>query len=45
VPSTPVDQSIGVKNGINKVRELLKKSHGWDGEFSFIHHGTTVGTF
>lgn len=42
-PSTPQDQSIGVKNGIEKVRKLLKEKHNWDGEFTFIHHGTTVG--
>ncbi|RFU23874.1 hypothetical protein B7463_g12464, partial [Scytalidium lignicola] len=42
--STMHDQSIGVKNGINKVRELLRQKYGWDGEFSFIHHGTTVAT-
>ncbi|KAJ1327652.1 5-oxoprolinase (ATP-hydrolyzing) [Microdochium nivale] len=43
-PSTPQDQSIGVKNGIEKVRRLLKEKHNWDGEFAFIHHGTTVAT-
>ncbi|KAH8675959.1 hydantoin utilization protein-like protein A [Xylariales sp. PMI_506] len=44
IPSTPQDQSIGVKDGINKVRKLLKEKYNWDGEFSFIHHGTTVAT-
>jgi 5-oxoprolinase (ATP-hydrolysing) len=43
VPSTPEDQSIGVKNGIVKVREILKEKYGWEGKFSFVHHGTTVG--
>lgn len=44
-PSTAHDQSIGVKNGINKVREILREKYdGWDGQFSFIHHGTTVAT-
>jgi 5-oxoprolinase (ATP-hydrolysing) len=42
-PSTPQDQSVGVKDGISKVRKLLKEKHNWEGEFSFIHHGTTVG--
>lgn len=36
---------MGVKNGINKVREILRQKYdGWDGQFSFIHHGTTVAT-
>ncbi|KAI0177101.1 hydantoin utilization protein-like protein A [Pestalotiopsis sp. NC0098] len=43
-PSTPQDQSVGVKDGITKVRKLLKSKYGWDGEFSFIHHGSTVAT-
>ncbi|KAI0019518.1 putative hydantoin utilization protein A [Xylariomycetidae sp. FL0641] len=43
-PSTPQDQSIGVKDGIAKVRQELKARYGWDGEFSFIHHGSTVAT-
>ncbi|KAI1336905.1 hydantoin utilization protein-like protein A [Xylariaceae sp. FL0016] len=43
-PSTPQDQSIGVKDGITKVRKLLKSKYDWDGEFSFIHHGSTVAT-
>ncbi|KAH9902046.1 hydantoin utilization protein-like protein A [Xylariomycetidae sp. FL2044] len=43
-PSTPQDQSIGVKDGIDKVRKLLKAKYDWEGEFSFIHHGSTVAT-
>lgn len=43
-PSTTQNQSVGVKNGIEKVRGLLKSKYNWDGEFSFIHHGTTVAT-
>ncbi len=35
---------MGVKNGISKVREILKSKYNWEGEFSFIHHGTTVAT-
>ncbi|KAK9785618.1 putative Hydantoin utilization protein A [Seiridium cardinale] len=41
-PSTPKDQSVGVKDGITKVRKLLKSQYDWEGEFSFIHHGSTV---
>ncbi|KAI1874585.1 hypothetical protein JX265_004793 [Neoarthrinium moseri] len=43
-PSTPQDQSVGVKDGITKVRKLLKSKYDWEGEFSFIHHGSTVAT-
>ncbi len=42
-PSTPHDQSVGVKNGIDLVRKLLVEKYNWDGEFEAIHHGTTVG--
>ncbi|KAG5291467.1 5-oxoprolinase [Histoplasma ohiense] len=44
VPSTVHDQSIGVKDGIAKVREILQSRSGWDGKFDFIHHGTTTAT-
>ena len=44
VPTTPKDQSIGIKNGINKARAILKQKYGWDGSFEFIHHGTTTAT-
>ncbi|PLB49707.1 putative hydantoin utilization protein A [Aspergillus steynii IBT 23096] len=42
VPTTPHDQSIGIQNGIRKIREQL----GWtDGDkFQYIHHGTTIAT-
>lgn len=42
-PSTVQNQSIGVKEGIDKVRAQLKAKYNWDGQFSFVHHGTTVG--
>ncbi|KAK2733748.1 hypothetical protein FQN55_003155 [Onygenales sp. PD_40] len=44
VPSTAHDQSIGVKNGITKVRGILQENYGWEGQFEFIHHGTTTAT-
>ena len=37
------DQSVGVKDGITKVRKLLTAKYNWDGKFSFIHHGSTIG--
>ncbi|KAK8124931.1 hydantoin utilization protein A [Apiospora kogelbergensis] len=40
-PSTPRDQSIGVKEGIEKVRKVLSSKYNWSGEFSYIHHGST----
>ncbi|KAB8073069.1 Hydantoinase/oxoprolinase-domain-containing protein [Aspergillus leporis] len=44
VPTTVEDQSIGIKNGIQKVRQKLKERYSWDGKFQFIHHGTTTAT-
>ncbi|KAB8225776.1 Hydantoinase/oxoprolinase-domain-containing protein [Aspergillus novoparasiticus] len=44
VPTTVEDQSIGIKNGIQKVRQQLKERYSWDGKFQFIHHGTTTAT-
>ncbi|KAF5863323.1 hypothetical protein ETB97_010323 [Aspergillus alliaceus] len=44
VPTTVEDQSIGIKNGIQKVRRQLKERYSWDGKFQFIHHGTTTAT-
>jgi 5-oxoprolinase (ATP-hydrolysing) len=44
VPSTPRDQSIGVKNGLAKVRQLLKENAVFEGHFDYVHHGTTVAT-
>jgi 5-oxoprolinase (ATP-hydrolysing) len=44
VPTTVEDQSIGVKNGIQKVHQILKERYSWDGKFHFIHHGTTTAT-
>ena len=43
VPSTPHDQSIGVKNGVAKARELLKSRDHFE-SFDCIHHGTTIAT-
>ncbi|KAL2867417.1 Hydantoinase/oxoprolinase-domain-containing protein [Aspergillus lucknowensis] len=46
VPTTPEDQSIGIKNGIRKVQQSLRERSAWDGtaKFQSIHHGTTVAT-
>ncbi|RAL13402.1 uncharacterized protein BO97DRAFT_450087 [Aspergillus homomorphus CBS 101889] len=44
VPTTVEDQSIGIKNGISRVQQMLKERYAWDGKFQFIHHGTTVAT-
>ncbi|KAE8155063.1 Hydantoinase/oxoprolinase-domain-containing protein [Aspergillus avenaceus] len=44
VPTTVEDQSIGINNGIQKVRQTLKERYSWDGKFQFIHHGTTTAT-
>ncbi|KAF7718492.1 Hydantoinase B/oxoprolinase family protein [Penicillium ucsense] len=44
VPTTIADQSIGIQNGIQKARELLKADLDWLGKFQFIHHGTTTAT-
>ena len=43
VPSTPHDQSIGVKNGVAKAREILKRRSDFK-SFDCIHHGTTIAT-
>ena len=44
VPTTADDQSIGVKQGIAKVRKLLENDAPFEGSFDYIHHGTTVAT-
>lgn len=44
VPTTIPDQSIGIQNGIVKVRRILEQEVGWSGTFQFIHHGTTTAT-
>jgi 5-oxoprolinase (ATP-hydrolysing) len=44
VPTTSKDQSIGIKDGIDKAKAMLKSSFGWQGQFEFIHHGTTTAT-
>ncbi|KAK1060148.1 hypothetical protein LTR74_012066 [Friedmanniomyces endolithicus] len=44
VPSTPQDQSIGVKNSIDKIRAVIKAEEGFTGKFSALHHGSTVAT-
>ena len=43
VPTTPHDQSVGIKQGIAKVRELLR-GDGFNGTFDYVHHGTTIAT-
>lgn len=44
VPTTQDNQSKGIKDGIDKARKLLKQKYSWEGEFEFIHHGTTTAT-
>ncbi|KIV96567.1 hypothetical protein PV10_00415 [Exophiala mesophila] len=43
-PSTSPDQSVGVKQAIDKVRATLLAEYGWSGKFDYVHHGTTVAT-
>ncbi|OOF90187.1 hypothetical protein ASPCADRAFT_135380 [Aspergillus carbonarius ITEM 5010] len=44
VLTTTPSQTIGIRNGIAKVRQILKQRYDWDGTFRFIHHGTTTAT-
>lgn len=44
VPSTPHDQSIGVKNAIDKVRAAINVDVPFAGKFGALHHGSTVAT-
>lgn len=44
VPTNTTDQSIGVKDGVDKVRAIIKEKYGWDGKFDYLHHGTTTAT-
>lgn len=45
VPSTPHDQSIGVKNSIDKVRSVIQAAEkDFTGKFGALHHGSTVAT-
>lgn len=44
VPTTVDDQSIGVKQGIAKIRKLLEGNVPFEGRFDYVHHGTTVAT-
>lgn len=44
VPTTAQDQSVGIQEGISKVRKLLHERFGFEGGFEFIHHGTTTAT-
>lgn len=44
VPTTQKNQSVGIKNGIDKARAILKKKFDFDGTLDFIHHGTTTAT-
>lgn len=45
VPSTPQDQSIGVKDSIDKLRSIIQAEEGeFSGRFGSLHHGSTVAT-
>ena len=45
VPSTPHDQSVGVKNSIEKIRSIIKaEEQDFSGKFGSLHHGSTVAT-
>lgn len=45
VPSTPHDQSIGVKDSIDKIRTIIKvEEKDFGGKFGSLHHGSTVAT-
>lgn len=44
VPSTPHDQSVGVKDSIDKIRAIIEKEDGFAGKFGALHHGSTVAT-
>lgn len=45
VPSTPADQSIGVKSSIDKIRSVIKAAEpDFNGKFAALHHGSTVAT-
>ncbi|PVH98509.1 hypothetical protein DM02DRAFT_719320 [Periconia macrospinosa] len=44
VPTNTSDQSIGVREGVEKARAILREKFGWNGKFDYIHHGTTTGT-
>jgi 5-oxoprolinase (ATP-hydrolysing) len=44
VPTNTSDQSIGVQEGVQQARKILKEKYNWDGKFTYIHHGTTTAT-
>lgn len=45
VPSTPHDQSVGVKDSIEKLRAVIQaEEKDFDGKFGSLHHGSTVAT-
>lgn len=45
VPSTPHDQSIGVKDSIDKIRAVIQaEEKAFNGKFGSLHHGSTVAT-
>jgi 5-oxoprolinase (ATP-hydrolysing) len=44
VPTNTSDQSIGVQEGVQQARKILKEKYSWEGKFSYIHHGTTTAT-
>lgn len=43
VPTNTDDQSIGVQDGVQQARNILKEKYNWDGKFENINHGTTTG--
>ena len=45
VPSTPHDQSVGVKDSIDKIRAIIRaEEKDFGGKYSSLHHGSTVAT-
>ena len=40
------DQSIGVREGVDKARQILEAEYNFpkDGKFDYVHHGTTTAT-
>lgn len=44
VPSIPHDQSIGVKDSIDKLRAIVETQEGFSGQFGALHDGSSVAT-
>lgn len=44
VATNTSDQSLGVKEGVDKIRAILKEKYDWEGKFDYLHHGTTTAT-